>query len=164
MPETFNFNDFYSEKINELTLQDALDLHYKLNPQFTHWSKYDTEAARYMIKNHDISHIIFGCDTSYPGEYCVQTWVKFGCQLNIKPQKLFGFLFNKDLIQIVLPPKLIQYSLTHLAEFKQFEKEIKLLSSKQTKKWQYGHEENYMNKTVGEIRKEYNIKLKIKNL
>ena len=153
------FSEFYSTKINHLTLQEALDLHYKLNPQFTHWSKFDTKAAQYLIKNHDISHVIFGSDTSYPGEYCVQTWVKYGCKLNIKPAEIFGYIFNKDLIQIVLPSKLIHYSLTHLRDFASFKKQIKFQASKMTKKWQYGESQNYMTKSIGSIRQEFNIVL-----
>lgn len=154
-----SFRDFYSTKINRLTLQEALDLHYRLNPQFTHWSKFDTKTAQYMIRNHDISHVLFACDTTYPGEYCVQTWVKYGCKLNIKPTQIFDYLFSKDLIQIVLPPKLIQYFLTHMKDFSILKKLVKNQANQMTKKWQYGSEKNYIIKTIGEIRKEFNIKI-----
>jgi ubiquinone biosynthesis protein Coq4 len=155
--QELNFNNFYSDQINHLTLQEALELHYKLNPQFTHWSKYSSKEAQYLIKNHDISHVIFGCDTSYGGEYQVQTWVKYACKLNIPATSFFKFIFNKDLIQIVLPPQLIKYSLGHLKEFSEYKKQIKNQAGQICKKWQYGDEETQMLKTVGQIRQEYNI-------
>lgn len=159
MLNQFTYQEFYSQKIDRLTLQQALDVHYQLNPQFTPWHKYSTPQARNLIKSHDISHVIFGCDTSYGGEYTVQTWVKFGANLNIAKSEIFRYVFNKDLIQIVLPPKLFSYSLTHILEFRKIKKLVKNQAKLMTKKWDYFQEEKYLNKTVGEIRLEYGIHL-----
>lgn len=156
---TISFETFYSTEINEITLEQALKMHYELNPQFTPWDKYDTFEASRLIKAHDISHVIFGCDTGYGGEFQVQTWVKYGAKLNISPLQMPKYLFNKDLFQIVLPPKLIQYSLTHRKEFREYSKLIKLQAAKMTRKWIYFEEKAYMNKIVGDIRGEYNIDL-----
>jgi ubiquinone biosynthesis protein Coq4 len=155
----FNFNNFYTSAINNLTLQEALDIHYQINPQFTPWDQFDTPEARNLIKNHDISHVIFGCDTSYGGEYCVQTWNKYGSNLNISFTQFPKYIFNKDLVQIVLPSKLIQYAMTHIGEFMNFRKQIKAQAKLMTKKWEYFKEEPYMDKTIGEIRAEYGIEI-----
>lgn len=152
-----SFSDFYTTKINNLRLRDCLEIHYNLNPQFTRWDKYEAVETRNLIKSHDISHIIFACDTSYSGEYCVQTWVKFGANLNIPLLESIKYITKKDLIQLVLPPKLISYSLTHRSEFSTFKQAIKTQAQLMTKKWEYFQEEKYMDKTIGQIRKEYNI-------
>lgn len=151
------FSDFYSDKINNLSLKECLEIHYHLNPQFTRWDKYDALETRNLIKSHDISHIIFGCDTSYSGEYCVQTWAKLGANLNIPMRERIKYITKKDLIQLILPPKLISYSLTHISEFSNFKQQIRTQAQLMTKKWEYFNEEKYMDKTIGEIRKEYNI-------
>ena len=159
MPQQFTFQDFYSNKIDQLKLSEALDLHYELNQQFTPWHKYSSPEARNLIRSHDISHIIFGSDTSYGGEYTVQTWVKFGANINIPKSQIHKYLFNRDLIQIVLPPKLISYSVMHILEFRKIKKDVKTQVGLMTKKWEYFQEENYLDKTVGEIRLEYGIRL-----
>jgi hypothetical protein len=109
----FNFNNFYTTGINGLTLQEALDIHYDINPQFTPWDSYDSDEARSLIKAHDISHVIFGCDTSYIGEVKVQTWGKYGANLNIPLSKRLRYLSNKDLRALVVSPNLIGYILSH---------------------------------------------------
>jgi ubiquinone biosynthesis protein Coq4 len=159
MFQQFTFQDFYSEKINNLTLQEALDLHYQLNPQFTPWYKYSSEQAKNLIKSHDISHIIFGCDTSYSGEYTVQTWVKYVANLNIPKLQIFKYLFNKDLIKIVLPSKLISYSVSHISDFQKIKKQVQKQAGLITKKWYYFNEEKYLNSTIGQIREEYGIQI-----
>jgi hypothetical protein len=60
-----------------------------------------------MIKAHDITHIIFGSDTSYEGEFTVQTWFNLGGSVKIPWNNTYKYVFNKDLIQIILLPKLI---------------------------------------------------------
>jgi ubiquinone biosynthesis protein Coq4 len=152
-------SNFYTNDINSMSLAKALDEHYKINPQFTPWDQFDTPEARNLIKSHDISHLIYGCDTSYGGEYCVQTWNKFGSNLNIKPQDGLKYLMNKDLRSLVLPTSLISYALSHIMKFIKLRGQIKNQAKLMTKKWEYFQEELYMNKTIGEIRAEYGIEI-----
>jgi hypothetical protein len=67
------------------------------------------------------------------------------------------YIFNKDLIQLILPPKLIQYSLTHQKEFREIDSIIKSKAKLMTKKWVYFEED--MSQTVAEIRSKYNIQI-----
>lgn len=156
---TEKLTQFYTNDINAMSLKDALNEHYKINPQFTPWDQFDTPEARNLIKAHDISHLLYGCDTSYTGEYMVQTWNGFGSNLNIKLQDSLKYLLNQDLRSLVLPTKLINYSLTHLKQFIAVRGMIKKQSKLMTKKWQYFQEELYMDKIVSDIRKEYGIKI-----
>ena len=152
------FQDLYTKQ-NNLTLREALQMHYQLNPQFTSFEKYSNSFSSKMIKAHDIAHIIFGCDTSYSGEYAVQTWVKCGVKQNLNWKELPNFIFNKDLIGLVLPPKLIQYSMTHILEFVKIKKKIKEQAKFMNKKWNYFTEEDFMDRTIEQIREEFGIKL-----
>jgi ubiquinone biosynthesis protein Coq4 len=152
-------SNFYSHDINDFTLIKALDEHYKINPQFTPWDQFEAPEARNLIKSHDISHLIYGCDTSYGGEYCVQTWNKFGSNLNIQPQDGLKYLMNKDLRSLVLPTSLISYALSHIMEFIKLRGQIKNQAKLMTKKWEYFQEEPYMTKTISEIRVEYGIEV-----
>ncbi|MBC7472296.1 MAG: hypothetical protein H7196_03500 [candidate division SR1 bacterium] len=156
---TKKLTKFYATEINTMSLKDALNEHYKINPQFTPWDQFDTPEARNLIKAHDISHLLYGCDTSYTGEYMVQTWNGFGSNLNIKPQDSLKYLLNQDLRSLVLPAKLMSYALTHLKEFMIVRGLIKKQSKLMTKKWEYFQEDSYLSKTIGNIREEYGIKI-----
>jgi hypothetical protein len=41
----YSIEDFYTEKIDHLTLAKALEIHYSLNPQFTLWYKYHSQVG-----------------------------------------------------------------------------------------------------------------------
>jgi ubiquinone biosynthesis protein Coq4 len=150
---------FYTQTTNEMTLEKALVEHYKINPQFTPWDQFDTPEARNLIKAHDISHLIYGCDTSYMGEFMVQTWNGFKSNLNIPPREGLKYLMNKDLRQLVLPTSLFSYAITHIMDFVKIKSRIKRQAKLMIKKWEYFQEEPYMSKTIGEIRSEYNIEI-----
>jgi ubiquinone biosynthesis protein Coq4 len=154
-------NQFYTSDINQMTLREALTEHYKINPQFTRFDQFETKEAGITIKSHDISHIIYGCDTSYLGEYKVQMWNNFGSK-NTMPKLSFKLIFSKDaraLIQLVLPTGLIKFAKEHKKEMDKVKADIKTQSTKMTKKWIYGEEQKYMDKTIGEIRAEYEIEV-----
>jgi ubiquinone biosynthesis protein Coq4 len=154
-------SDFYTSTINDFTLAKALDEHYKINPQFTRYNEFETKEAGSTIKSHDISHLIYGCDTSYLGEYKVQMWNNNGSTKTM-PRFSFKLLFSKDLkalIQLVIPTGLIKFAREHKEEMDKVNATIKTQSRLMTKKWIYGEEEKHINKTIGEIRAEYRIEI-----
>jgi ubiquinone biosynthesis protein Coq4 len=154
-------NQFYTIDINQMTLRDALTEHYNINPQFTRYDQFETKEAGSTIKSHDISHLIYGCDTSYLGEYKVQMWNNFSSKKTM-PKLSLKLIFSKDaraLIQLVLPTGLIKFAKEHKEEMNKVKANIKIQSDKMTKKWIYGNEEQYMDKTIGEIREEYGIQI-----
>jgi hypothetical protein len=148
--------DMYAEKINELTLGDALQLYYAHNPQFTVWSGYRSERARRLVKAHDVSHLIFGCDTSLLGEMRVQLWTKFGVKsFSLKE----SFLYARDKEARVLLKNPVGYwamflfFLKHISEIRK----IRAQSKKMSQKWIYFEEDAYMALKIGDIRRRYNI-------
>jgi ubiquinone biosynthesis protein Coq4 len=161
MTRTEQLHTFYTETVNNLTLEQALIEHYKINPQFTRYYQFASIEGGSVIKRHDISHIIYGCDTSMLGEYKVQMWNNFGSK-NTTPKLSFKLIFSSDikaLVQLVLPTGLIKYARVHKEELGKVKTEVKTQSDKMTKKWIYGHEETYMQKTIAEIRAEYGIEI-----
>ncbi len=159
LQNNISFEDFYSDKINEMNLQDALDMHYAINPQFTHWTLFKDKIARDLIRAHDISHVIYGCDTSYMGELFVQSWNKYGSSQNIPIMEAPKYLLNNDLRSLVLPTSLFSFAFGHIGSIINNRRRVKKQAQKMTKKWQYFKEDFYLDKTVGSIRKEYNIEI-----
>jgi ubiquinone biosynthesis protein Coq4 len=157
-PIAYSLEDFYTEKINHLTLAEALEIHYSLNPQFTHWYKYHSEIAKKLVKAHDITHIVFGCDTSLLGEMRVQLWTKFGVK-SFSWKETISYARDKESRVLIMNPigyyAMLIFFIKHLSEVWKVKKQIKLFH----KKWQYFQEDKYMNKTIVEIRNEYNIQI-----
>ena len=58
----------------ELTLQEGLDELYAGAPEVAAVSARQGKAFR----DHDLTHVIFGCDTSLRGEILLNPWVLFG--------------------------------------------------------------------------------------
>jgi ubiquinone biosynthesis protein Coq4 len=159
--DTTQLPTFYTSTVNNMTLEKALIEHYKINPQFTRYDQFETLEAGNAIKSHDISHILYGCDTTLLGEYKVQMWNNFS-STKTRPKISFKLIFSKDakaLMQLVIPTGLIKFAREHKVEMNRIKNEIKTQSDKMTKKWIYGHEETYMQKTIAEIRAEYGIEI-----
>jgi hypothetical protein len=137
-----NLDTFYSIQVQSLTLEEALRLHYLKNPQFTIWSDYKGDIAKKLVKAHDISHIVFGCDTSLLGEMRVQLWAKFGVQK-------FGFkeslMYARDKEARVLLKNPVGYwamlvfFLKHINELPK----VRLQCKKMSMQWVYFDERNY---------------------
>jgi ubiquinone biosynthesis protein Coq4 len=161
MTRTEQLRTFYTETVNNLTLEKALVEHYKINPQFTRYDQFETVEAGNIIKSHDISHIIYGCDTSLPGEFKVQMWNNFGSSKTM-PKLNLKNLLNKDfntIMRLVIPTGLFGFVAMNFKELMGVRKQVKTQADQMTKKWIYGEEEKYMNKTIDEIRDEFGIEI-----
>lgn len=154
--QTASSEDFYCESVRSMTLGETLRRHYLLNPQFTVWSDYRSAIARKLVQAHDISHIIFGCDTSLLGEMRVQLWAKFGVHK-------FGYkeslMYARDKEAKVLLKNPVGYRamflffIKHIAEVGKVHSQTKRMSDK----WVYFKEDSYTARTVGEIRAQFGI-------
>jgi hypothetical protein len=153
-----HYEDFYSYKIDHLTLAQALAIHYALNPQFTVWNHYTSLRAQKLVKAHDITHIVFGCDTSLLGEMRVQLWSKFAVQ-SFGWQETLRYAQDKEAKVLLKNPvgylAMFRFFVKHLSEIGK----VRAQAQRMDKKWIYFEEEAYMSLTVGEIRRQFNIVL-----
>jgi hypothetical protein len=150
------YNDLYSTASNHLPLQKALDIHYALNPQFTHWYKYHSDIAKKLVKAHDISHLVFGCDTQLLGEMQVQLWAKFAVQPFGWRETLSYARDKESKVLLKNPVGYRRMLIFFIQNFSQVKK-IKLQAAKMPMKWRYFEEDQYMNTTLGDLRAAYGI-------
>lgn len=149
---------FYTHVVNKLTLEESLHQHYLLNPQFTVWNKYKSETAQKLVRAHDISHIIFGCDTSLLGEMRVQLWAKFGVQ-SFGLKESWRYAQDKEAKVLLKNP--VGYRAMFTFFLRNFDEVFKVRSKAKsmTKRWVYFNEHAYMAMTVHDIRKQFGIQV-----
>lgn len=139
-----------------MTLQDGLRKHYLLNPQFTPWSNYKSENAKKLVKAHDISHLIFGCDTSLLGEMRVQLWAKFAVQ-KFSFKESLAYARDKEAKVLLKNPvgylAMFIFFLKHFGEIRRVRRQSQLMPAK----WVYFEEDSYMTTPVGAIRKRFGV-------
>lgn len=66
-----------------LTLQQGLEELYSNNPEVGATS----ELKGKSFHDHDLTHVIFGCDTSIYGEIALKPWILFGTTINMQELK-----------------------------------------------------------------------------
>ena len=156
--KNINYKDFYSSKINHLTLNEALDLHYEFNPQFTKWFEYSSKLQQDTMKSHDIMHIIFGCDTSLKSEFRVELFTLFCNNLSIKEYK--NIVSNAEItnepLEIAKKVGLFNFFWILISHI-YYLPYTYYISLKMSKKLPILSMDRYLNHKIGEIRKEFNL-------
>jgi ubiquinone biosynthesis protein Coq4 len=64
----------------QLTLREGLEELYRHNPEVASVSK----TKEKTFTDHDLTHIIFGCDTSITGEILLKPWILFGTDISMR--------------------------------------------------------------------------------
>ena len=144
------------------TLEEGLQEFYSINSNFRKLSeKKDNPYAR-VFKEHDYTHVLFGLGTSIEEESLLDSYVIWGTKFNWG--LLWGFYRDPE-YKVVINEIISKYggwgsifkiyaSLIPL-KFKVFRKCLKM-----KKRWSYHNiSDNDLNKTLKELREEYNIQL-----
>lgn len=159
MKQQISYQNLYSNNSESMTLAETLDAHYKLNPQFTAWDKHKSEIGRNLIKAHDITHVVFGCDTSFVGELRVQLWTKHAVDFNIVKGERLKYLFDKDARSLLTPVGMIPFIIFNIGTIIKEYLKVKNQSKFMLKKWVYFKESEHMDKSLQQIRSEFGIKI-----
>lgn len=144
-------------KENNITLRRGLEIFYEeYKNHLSHEKEEIPHEVRSFFKSHDIAHVLFGCDISLFGEGSVKIWTIFGTTLGFWKhlrayKKADAYELSKN------------YSLSHVVSniFK-FLVSIPLLiirSNKMSKPWPWTEYEPYLDTSISEIRREFNIKV-----
>lgn len=151
-----SYEELYTSQGEYLPLRDALEAHYRLNPHFTRWHEYKRSEARRIIKAHDISHLVFGCDTRLLGEMQVQLWAKFAVAPLAWREKLTYFRDEESKVLLKNPVGYRRMLIFFLRNFSEVWR-IRKQAQKMSKKWHYFDEDKYFDKSLAAIRAEYGI-------
>ena len=139
-----------------MTLQEALRKHYLLNSQFSPWGDYKDGNAKKLVKAHDTSHLVFGCDTSLLGEMRVQLWAKFAVQ-KFSFKESLTYATDKEAKVLLKNPvgylAMLVFFIKHFSEIARVRRQAQLMSAK----WVYFNEDAYMKMPVGAIRRRFGV-------
>ena len=69
-----------------LTLRDGLEELYRQAPEVAVVS----QRKGKMFVDHDLTHVLFGCDTSLQGEILLKPWILFGTTINRDELKAYA--------------------------------------------------------------------------
>ena len=149
------------QKQNSLqTLEQGLEEFYSINPAFRELLEIDSPNAK-VFKEHDYTHVLFGMGTSIEEESLLDTYVIWGMKFNWG--SIINFYRDPDYSEFI--KSLVGKYGGYWSIFKIYVSLIPIkfkifrLCMKMTKRWNYHRPENYLHKTLKEIREEFNIKL-----
>jgi hypothetical protein len=140
-----------------ITLRQGLEKFYEENKsQLSHKKKRIPGEVNSFFKSHDIAHVLFGCDISLFGEGSVKIWTIFGTTL--------GFWNHIRIYKKANAYELSKnFSLSHVvSNVLKFLISIPMLiirSKKMNNPWPWTEYEPYLDTSISEIRKEFNIKV-----
>ena len=137
----------------DLTLKEALGKFHRKNSRIIS----DTEIlndSEIFYNCHDIAHVVFDCDTSLRGEGIVKLWTIFGTTLGfVNHVKEYAGanafqMFRKFSLRHILAnvPKIIVVAPVVITR-----------AHKMKKKWPWSSYDKYLDISINEIRKEFNI-------
>lgn len=140
-----------------ITLRQGLDRFRSQYKDHLSHSKNDiSEEAKAFFESHDIAHVLFGCDISLYGEGSVKIWTIFGTTLGFWShirgyQDANAFQLSKDftLLHIV----------NHIFKFLFSIPKIITRARQMSKPWNWTGFDQYLDRPIIDIRKEFNIKV-----
>ena len=142
------------------TLEQGMEEFYAINPAFKEILEIDSPNTK-VFKEHDYTHDLFGLGTSIEEESLLDTYALWGTKFKWGP--IIGFYRDPDYSKFI--KSLVGKYGGWWSIFKiyvsliPFKLKIFRICMKMTKRWDYHTPQNYLNKTLKEIREEFNIKL-----
>lgn len=148
-----------TEMIEErnITLRQGLERFYEeYKSHLSHKKEGIPNEVKSFFKSHDIAHVLFGCDITLYGEGSVKIWTIFGTTLGFwkhirayKKANAYELSRNFSLSHVV----------NNIFKFLISIPALIIRSKKMNKPWPWTEYEPYLDTSISEIRKEFNIKV-----
>jgi ubiquinone biosynthesis protein Coq4 len=149
-------SDNYLDRDCNITLRQALDKYYAQNPDFYQPNQLDDDSRKVFFA-HDACHIIFGCDTSLVGEAKVEQWTIHSTNFNFQ-EYVDTILSTEGTRKAVAEVSLLQMSIQGIMNI--FLLIRTYLAAKKVKsKWDFYTYPDYLDRSISEIRQEFNIQI-----
>lgn len=143
----------YKQQDATMTIAEGLDEYFRHIPNLIDTGSLEG-SARELFTNHDIAHVVFGCDISLRQEVLMDTWTVFGTDVGLiayarylntpEAQNLFKEIgYVRALWGAVLAiPDVFR---------------VIVRARRMKKKWPWKDHEAYLNRSIGEVRRELGL-------
>ena len=139
------------------TLRQGLEIFYQdYKSQLSHENEALPGDVKAFFRSHDIAHVLFGCDISLYGEGAVKIWTIFGTTLGFwnhigAYKRANAFELSRSFT--------FSHVLGNIFKFLIAIPTLILRSKKMSKPWPWNAYDPYMDKSIAEIRREFNIQI-----
>ena len=145
----------YTEQRSQLTLREALAEYYRSNPDLLDPVGMPEDAAKFF-RQHDVAHVIFGCDTSLAGEVRADMWTICGASVGLRGYiEYLKFPQVKDTFEGVGYWEITVASVRALPDVGR----IFLRSRKMSRPWPWDGYEPFLDRTLCDVRDEYGVQV-----
>ena len=150
--------DFQNQECS-LTLKEGVE-HYRAYLNKNGKKVLDDQEGSLTILSHDVTHVIYGLDTSLEEEQMLNFWVLFGATYTWKEIMAYNGReevsdFTKDILKEVGLINMVMLTIRSIIPFFQV---LRNLRSKK-KKWPFVFPDELMDRGVTSLREEYGIKI-----
>ena len=145
----------FQEQDCKLTLREALAEFYSINAHLFSVPKPETEWTELLV-HHDVGHVVFGVNTNILDETAGDYWTLFATDLSFKEYlKYANTPEGKKLVKDIGFINIIKSLVLGLPLlFKIFSR-----SKKMSRKWKTKDYEQYMDSSLADIRKDFNLNI-----
>ena len=140
---------------NNSTLQQELDKFYKKNKKYFS-ERVISEDGKQFLKCHDISHVVFGCDTTLYGEGTVKIWTTFGTTLKFS-KVIRGY--NEANAFELFKLYSFRHIMKNILQFLFVIPKVIIRAKRMKKRWPFMEYETYLDTPISEIRRAFNIQI-----
>lgn len=142
----------YQQQNSALTLDDGLGEYRRVNPHLIESS--DPQSVE-MLRCHDATHVVFGCDTDLRGEVLVHAWTVLGTTQSIRDaHQATGAMEHQQLFaDLGLRAGLVAFrTIPGIAR-------VIRRGLRMSRKWPYSAFQPYLDRPLAEIRREFDIRV-----
>ncbi len=140
-----------------MTLREGLDEYYGANSGLFDTGQASSEKLGAYLRNHDVTHIVFGTTTMIADEMLQDMWTLLAVDV-AKKEYVFDFL-GTDESKVLMQSLKLWETLRVMVMAVPAGLKIWARSREMTRKWPWKDWEGYLDKPLGEIRREFNIRV-----
>ncbi len=145
----------YLEEGSTQSLREGIAEYYAHNSELLDPSRLPRDAAE-LFRQHDAGHVIFGCDTSLRGETLIDTWTVFATTAGLRGYlKYFKYPQVNQIFAETGYWRIVLEFVRCLGDVLR----VLVRSRRISARWPWQNYERYLDRTLSEIRREFNIRV-----
>ena len=145
----------YLEQDSTQLLSEGIAEYYARNQNLLEPGELPAEVEE-LFRQHDAGHVVFGCDTSLRGETLIDTWTILATTAGLR-----GYLqyFKHPQVNQIFSD--VGYGKIALESVRCLPDMIRVLvrSRRLSARWPWARYEDYLDQQLGEIRRQFNVRV-----